>query len=133
MSYPGAAPKVQAHLYKSICQPVLTYGMECISYSKDQFRRMEFTQGRLIKQCLGLPKSSHNTAMLKALNIDEVQNTVNRNVLNLYHRIFKIENQNQNQNRFIRSYYRPRRPLLRPYLVAVEEATWKKVYMNVCM
>ena len=25
---------------------------------------------------------------------------------------------NQNQNRFIRSYYRPRRPLLRPYLVA---------------
>ncbi len=41
--------------------------------------------------------------------------------------------QNQNLNRFIRSYYRPRRPLLRPYLVAVEEATWKKVYMNVCM
>ena len=26
---------------------------------------------------------------------------------------------------FIRSYYRPRRPLLRPYLVAVAEATWK--------
>ena len=41
--------------------------------------------------------------------------------------------ENQNQNRFIRSYYRPRRPLLRPYLVAVAEATWKKVYMNVCM
>ncbi len=30
-------------------------------------------------------------------------------------------------------YYRPRRPLLRPYLVAVAEATRKKVYMNVCM
>ena len=29
--------------------------------------------------------------MLKALNIDKVQNIVNRNVLNLYHRIFKIE------------------------------------------
>ena len=39
------------------------------------------------------------------------------------------QNQNQNQNRFIRSYYRPRRPLLRQYLVAVAEATWKKVYM----
>ncbi len=36
------------------------------------------------------------------------------------------QNQNQNQNRFIRSYYRPRRPLLRQYLVAVAEATWKK-------
>ena len=32
MSYvPGDAPEVQAHLYKSICQPVLTYGMECMS------------------------------------------------------------------------------------------------------
>ena len=28
---------------------------------------------------------------------------------------------------FIRSYSRPRRPLLRPYLVAVAEATWKKI------
>ena len=84
-------PEVQAHLYKSICQPVLTYGMECMSYSKDQFRRMESTQGRLVKQCLGLSKSSHNTAMWKALNIEKVQNIVDRNVLNLYHRIFKIE------------------------------------------
>ena len=31
------------------------------------------------------------------------------------------QNQNQNQNHFIRSYYRPRRPLRRPYLVAVAE------------
>ena len=73
MSYPGAAPEVQAHLYKSICQPVLTYGMECMSNSKDQFRRMESIQGRLIKQCLGLSKRSYNSAVLKALKIDKVQ------------------------------------------------------------
>ena len=90
MSYPGAAPEVQAHLYKSICQPVLTYGMECMSNSKDQFRRMESIQGRVIKQCLGLSKRSHNSAVLKALKIDKAQNIVNRNVLNMYHRIFKI-------------------------------------------
>ena len=88
MSYPGAAPEVQAHLYKSICQPVLTYGMECTSNSKYKFRIMESTQGRLIKQCLGLSKRSHNSAMLKALDIDKVQSIVNRNVLNLYYRIF---------------------------------------------
>ena len=105
MSYPGAAPEVQAHLYKSICQPVLTYAMECMSYSKDQFRRMESTQGRLIKQCLGLPQSSHNTAMLKALNIDKVQNTVNRNVLNLYHRIFKIESPARSIMQFLLARY----------------------------
>ena len=96
MSYPGAAPEVEDHLYKSICQPVLTYGMECMSNSKDQYRRMESIQGRLIKQCLGLSKRSHNSVVLKALNIEKLQNTVNRNVLNLYHRIFKIESPARN-------------------------------------
>ena len=91
MSYPGAAPEVQAHLYKYIWQPVLTYGMECMSNSKDKFRRMEYIQGRLIKQCLGLSKRSHNSAVLKALIIEKLQNIVNRNMLNLYHRILKIE------------------------------------------
>ena len=62
--------------------------MECMSNSKDQFRRMGSIEGRLIKQCLGLSKRSHNSAVLKALNIDKVQNIVNINVLNLYHRIF---------------------------------------------
>ena len=49
--------------------PVLTYGMECMSNSKDEFRRMESIQGRVIKQCMGLSKRSHNSAVLKALNI----------------------------------------------------------------
>ena len=61
-----------------------------MSNYKDQFRRQESFQFRLIKQCLGLSKRSHNSAVLKALTIDK-QNIVNRNVLNLYHRIFKIE------------------------------------------
>ena len=110
MSYPGAAPEVQAHLYKSICQPVLTYGVECMSNSKDQFRRMESIQGRLIKQCLGLSKRSHNSAVLKALNIDKVQNIVNRNVLNLYHRIFlNRESSSQFNAIFTRHVYYTRR------------------------
>ena len=105
MSYSGAAPEVLAHLYKSTCQPVLTYGMECMSNSKDQFRRMESIQGRLIKQCLGLSKRSHNWAVLKALNIDKVQNIVNRNLLNLYHRIFKIDSPARSLMQFLLARY----------------------------
>ena len=105
ISYPGAAPEVQSHLNKSICQPVLTYRMECMSYSKDQIRRMESSQGRLIKQCLGISKRSHNTAMLKAPNIDKVQNIVHRNVLNLYHRIFKIESPARSLMQFLHVRY----------------------------
>ena len=33
--------------------------------------RLEFIQGRLIKLSLGLTKRSHNTAFLKALNIEK--------------------------------------------------------------
>ena len=105
MSYPGAAPEVQAHLYKSICQPVLTYGMECMSNSKDQFRRMESIQGRLIQQCMGLSKRSHNSAVLKALKIDKAQHIVNRNVLNLYHRIFKIDSTARSLMQFLLARY----------------------------
>ena len=105
MSYPGAAPEVQAHLYKSICQPVLTYGMECMSNSKYQFRRMESIQGRLIKQCLGLSKRSHNSAVLKALNRDKAQHIVNINVLNLYHRIFKIDSPARSLMQFLLARY----------------------------
>ena len=35
----------------------------------------------------------------------------------------RSRNQEQNQNHFIWSYFRPRRPLLRPHLVAVVETT----------
>ena len=41
--------------------------------------------------------------------------------------------QNQNQKKFIWSYFRPRIPLLRPNRVAVAEATWKKIKNYSCI
>ena len=91
MLYPGATPDVQAHLYKCICQPTLTYGLECMGSTAIQMRRLESAQGKLIKQSIGLSKLSHNTALLKALTIENIDDIVNRNVLSLYNRIFKVE------------------------------------------
>ncbi|KAK2177247.1 hypothetical protein NP493_610g00002 [Ridgeia piscesae] len=54
-------------------------------------RRLESVQGRLINQSLGLSKLSHNTTLLKALNIEKIEDIVNRNVLSLYNRIFKVD------------------------------------------
>ena len=51
-------------------------------------RRLESAQGKLIKHSLGLSKLAHNTALLKALNIEKIEDIVNRNVLSLYNRIF---------------------------------------------
>ncbi|KAK2171370.1 hypothetical protein NP493_1068g01010 [Ridgeia piscesae] len=91
MLYPGDTPDVQAYLYKCTCQPTLTYGLECMSSTAIQMRRLESVQCRLIKQSLGLSKLSHNTALLKALNIEKIEDIINRNVLSLYNRIFKVE------------------------------------------
>ena len=91
MLFPGATPNVQAYLYKCICQQTLTYGLECMSSTAIQMRQLESVQGSLIKQSLGLSKLSHNTALLKALNIEKIDDIVNRNVLSLYNRIFKVE------------------------------------------
>ena len=91
MSYPGATPGVQAYLYKSICQPTLTYGLESMNCSKAQMQKLDSTQGKLIKQSRGLSKRSHNTELLQAMNISNVKSIVNRNVLSLYNRIFKLE------------------------------------------
>ncbi|KAK2188297.1 hypothetical protein NP493_136g00009 [Ridgeia piscesae] len=91
MLYPGATSDVQAYLYKCIYQPTLTYGLKCMSSNAIQIRRLESVQGRLIKQTLGLNKLSHNTALFKALTIEKIEAIVNRNVLSLYNRIFKVE------------------------------------------
>ena len=73
MLFPGATPNVQEYLYKCICQPTLTYGLECMSSTAIQMRQLESVQGSLIKQSLGLSKLSHNTALLKALNIEKIE------------------------------------------------------------
>ena len=54
-------------------------------------RRLESVHGKLIKQSLGLSKLSHNTALFKALNIEKIEDIVNRNMLSLYNRIIKVE------------------------------------------
>ncbi|KAK2181330.1 hypothetical protein NP493_403g03005 [Ridgeia piscesae] len=54
-------------------------------------RRLESVQGRLIKQSLGLSNLSHNTALLKASNIEKIEDIVNRNVLSLYLLKLKVQ------------------------------------------
>ena len=78
MLYPGATVDIQAYLYKciTICQPKLTYGLEYMGCTAIQMRPLESAQGKLIKQSLGLSKLSHNTALLKAINIDKIEDIV---------------------------------------------------------
>ena len=54
-------------------------------------RRLESAHGKLNKQSLGLSELYDNTALVKALYIEKIEDIVNINVLSLYNRIFKVE------------------------------------------
>ena len=57
-------------VYKCKCQPTLKHGLKCLSNSVIQMQGLEYVQGHLLKQRLGFSKRSHNTELLKVLNID---------------------------------------------------------------
>ena len=91
MAYPGATTDVKCYLWNTICKPVLSYGLESINLNGINIRRLETTQGNLVKQCLGLSKRSHSTQLLSSLNIHRIEDLVNRNTLSLFCRIFKVD------------------------------------------
>ena len=79
MCYPGLNSASKAHLYKSVCLPSLTYGMDSINLSSTCIKQLESTQGCIMKQVCGLSKQSHHSNLLRALNI----NTVSSGITNL--------------------------------------------------
>ena len=58
MAFPGATVDVKRYLWNSICTPVLTYGLDGININVTNMKKLETTQGNLIKQCLGISKST---------------------------------------------------------------------------
>ena len=87
MLYPGASTDVQSYLFKSICQPTLTYGADCVNITDNDILKLDSAQCKLIKQSLGLSKRSHNTELLRALKIKRGNDIVDRNITSLFHRI----------------------------------------------
>ncbi len=87
MLYPGAAPDVQSYLFRTICQPTLCYGTECMNISHRDVAQLDSTQGQLIKRSLGLSKRSYNTELFQAMNIKRASDLVSQNACSLFGRI----------------------------------------------
>ena len=68
-------PHVAAKLYSVGVRTVLMYGTEAVSLSKGDMRKLESTQGKLVKSFLGLKKWCHNTPLLRALRIPSVHDS----------------------------------------------------------
>jgi hypothetical protein len=91
MCYPGLSSDVKAHIWRSVCLPTLLYGCESVCLREPELRKMESTQGKLIKQVLGLSKRSHTSHLIQALDIYKVENVIGCRIVSLFRRIFQVE------------------------------------------
>ena len=52
---------------------------------------MRTTEGKLIKNVMGLSKRSHHTHLLKALEVTPVKNKIVKNAASLFYRLFQVD------------------------------------------
>jgi len=72
MCYPGLASETKSHLFKTICQPTLMYGLDPVPISNAMVKQLENTQGAIMKRVCGIPKRSHHLLLFDALDIVRV-------------------------------------------------------------
>jgi len=87
LSYPGLAPDVKAYLWRTVCSPSLLYGCDALYIPETAAKSMESSQGSLVKQSVGVGKRSHHNALLKALGISTVSESLRKQTLAIYNRI----------------------------------------------
>ena len=101
----GLAPKVIASIYKTYCQPIITYCVEALQIGKTKLKEYDSRQATLVKTFVGLSKYARTTPLLHALNINTVSH--------LYHKMKLVLLKQLTNNRltneilgFLRNKYR---------------------------
>lgn len=107
MSYPGLASDTKAYIWKSVGAPMITYGMESVNLTHANLKHLKSAQATIIKRVMGIPKHSHHTILLEALNIPATDELIKNNVQRLFHRIFKCDSPAKDlQSKFLSHYLR---------------------------
>ena len=83
MSYPGLHTSVKSYMWKVIGSPTLVYGMETIFFP-NHVLKMRSTESTIIKNVMGIRKRSHQTQLLRALDITSVDSIITKNAANLF-------------------------------------------------
>lgn len=72
LHFRGVEPRVSAKLYCVGVRTVLMYGAEAVALSQADIKKLQKTQGMLVKAFLGLHRFSKNTPLLSALRIPSI-------------------------------------------------------------
>ena len=95
LGYPGCAAMVKSHIWKSVCQPVLSYGCDCIPLTKASTAALNTSQANLVKQSMGLSKRCRSSYLLNAMYIQTMSDIVSKNCASLAFRIMKVQSSAQ--------------------------------------
>ena len=105
LSYPGTDSEVKSYLWRSMCQPILLYGFDCVTPTATNLKSLESTQGMLLKKCLGLDKRCFTTPLLEALRIPKIIDCIKFSNASLINRIMKVDSPTNKLNAYLLSLY----------------------------
>jgi hypothetical protein len=83
LHFGGLDPPVAGKLYCTGVRSTLLYGCEAMHIKNTLLKKIETTQGKMIKSFLGLPHSSRNTPLFSALSIPSTRLSIALSSLNL--------------------------------------------------
>jgi len=75
----------KSDVFRFICQPTLLYDIDAINVNINMMKKIENTQGGIMRRVCGISKRSHHTQLLQALNISSVNNM--KSITSLYTQI----------------------------------------------
>ena len=105
MAYPGCSSDVKSYLWKTICQPVLLYGSDCLNTSDQNMKTLDTTQGNLPKQALGFSKRCRSSTLFTARHVDKPSQLIRKNSALLLYRIMIVPSPVQDLNAYFLSLY----------------------------
>jgi retron-type reverse transcriptase len=88
--YPGLSSDVKTHLWKSIGQPTLLYGLDSMYINGANLKRLNTTQASFIKRILGFKQRTHHSHLLRAVRVNHIEDYIKRNTISLWRRTFMI-------------------------------------------
>ena len=79
----------KAYLWRSVVSPALLYGCSICLLRSSDISRLEMWQASAIKSALRLPRTAHHTALMAALQIPTVQDTLRRAIFSDFKDAFR--------------------------------------------
>lgn len=78
---------MKSFMYKVYCRPILHYGVENLSLTKNDVKKIQATESTLIKYSLSMSKTARSTKLLEAMQIESTSNRIATTKLKFYLRL----------------------------------------------